>query len=67
MQYTAIIRNWTVVKTLTNGETHLYIKGNIYEDKRESFSEDGDLVVTSAIILGQDGYVQTYDGVFKLE
>lgn len=62
MKITAEIKNWTIVKA----DGGLYIKGHAFSHINPDYAEDGDLILTSRIVNGQDGYIQTECGVYKI-
>ena len=63
MNFTATLKNWTIVKA---GDS-LFLKGNAFGHINPDYAEDGDLIVTSAILAGRDGYVVTCCGSYKVE
>ncbi len=60
MTVTATIKNWTIVKASGS----LFLKGYAYGHENPDYAADGDQIVTSAILGGQDGYIHTVDGVY---
>lgn len=60
MTHTATLKNWTFVRA--NGK--MFLKGNAYNHINPDYASDGDLIVTSAVIVGQDGFIVTQCGSY---
>jgi hypothetical protein len=57
------IKNWTIVKAAGK----MFLKGNVYGHPNKEYAEDGDLILTSAILHGGDGVVHCVDGDYIVE
>lgn len=63
MTITATLKNWTVLKAGGN----MYLKGQAFSHVNPDYANDGDVIITSVVWEGRDGYVYCADGMYKLE
>ena len=63
MAHTATIRNWTIVHT----EDAMFLKGHAFGHINPEYAKDNDLILTSSIIGGGEGFVITHCGSYKVE